>query len=1317
MAQRLAYLEAVVGADVTQFRKGMRDVRNEVGFLSETVQGLSGLGRSLTFTFTTPVLALGTAAINVASEFQASMYNINAIAGLTGSELDALGQRALEFGARTRGGANAAADALYTVFSAGLTNTEDAFRAMEVATYTAEAGLADMTTTTETLIAVMLSYGDTSEAMAWQTSDAITQMVAVGVGSMQEFSTALSSVIPTAAAAGMGFDELAADMAFLTQRGLSASRAGVSLNAAIEQMVNPTEAMSSAFGELGARGLPDLIDQFGSVNGAIEALIGTADGDLTTLYEMFNSRQARRAVGLFATDLEGWNAAIEDFYGSVDGATMRAWEEQMSSFSASWDLLTSAVEGAGIAIGQTLFPVLQPMIDGITDLILGITAVSPELLGMGAAFTVVAAAIPPLLWLLGSLISPFGLIVGAISAVVVAFANDFMGITTSIQNAVSGALTHIQPLIDIFNEIRDVIDSYTNASDLQETFFPTDNVVMPDPYDYITVTEPTSLWEIYESEGYSEHFSWDEFMDNAIANGWEGGAITPASDLRIDLTGTELEPVGVPSVSDDFLEVIDTEPRTVWEIAFEVVGNYMPTIQAELTRIWGVVRDWIDQRGAEFINGIRGWFTEGAGTNLYTAFTALLTGDFEGAINAVIPNMGTTVANAIGNWDLSQAFPRISASLNALFINVGDWLLSTGVPLLAQSAGFLAGRIGTLLYNAVQAAIGFFTSADTEAIGNYVDEGVVDPFVQGFNEATEGTEFGGLLADFELMMQELSDTLTEAADILDLDVTWDTLEEIGDSIGYFWNTISEADYTGISLVAFGIVAAFINLTNSIGNSFSSLLRGFADAVVYLMDGVTAATEGDWLGALQGLGGAFINLAFALLQIPAGIFDWFLNGLDQLMGYDMGNVSDWLEEMRLMLTGGGAGLTETDLDVPITLTPQFEFTGTMINGGLIAREATEIIQDELIGVSLSLNDIQLTYNGNAVSGLEMPDEIDFSQDTLTLVADIQNLQMSTNADERALGDMLYFALLEGMDAQDAGTFSQLVMGFDDIVIAPNGVVYELTDSGYVIVQDSTLTTDEDVTVETTGTTTIANTGETEMATDENGVPTVTIPQVNLSPVATAFSDDLLAGEDAQGIIDTQLVPLEDAWNAMFAADGEMAISFSTFSDDIATGWGAIDMSMQDTITTMNEDFPAAITGFDAHKSTLVTAMETIESAANEAKNEVQGLKGAIEGLLDLEGSISVDVTVSGSGADTDGTHKTGLGTVPYDGYVAELHKGEAVLTAKEAEAYRNSSIPSEITLSDSGRGNGGTTVNNVNIQGNQSVDDMLREFKRRGIKLK
>ena len=77
------------------------------------------------------------------------------------------------------------------------------------------------------------------------------------------------------------------------------------------------------------------------------------------------------------------------------------------------------------------------------------------------------------------------------------------------------------------------------------------------------------------------------------------------------------------------------------------------------------------------------------------------------------------------------------------------------------------------------------------------------------------------------------------------------------------------------------------------------------------------------------------------------------------------------------------------------------------------------------------------------------------------------------------------------------------------------------------------------------------------------------------------------------------------------------------------------------------------------------------------NLLDGLKKAWESIKtwftnawnSLFGNKSVDISANVSGGDVDGSHAGGLDYVPFDGYVAELHKGEQVLTAEEARDYK------------------------------------------------
>lgn len=76
------------------------------------------------------------------------------------------------------------------------------------------------------------------------------------------------------------------------------------------------------------------------------------------------------------------------------------------------------------------------------------------------------------------------------------------------------------------------------------------------------------------------------------------------------------------------------------------------------------------------------------------------------------------------------------------------------------------------------------------------------------------------------------------------------------------------------------------------------------------------------------------------------------------------------------------------------------------------------------------------------------------------------------------------------------------------------------------------------------------------------------------------------------------------------------------------------------------------------------------------------------------------------AEMDGSHRTGLREVPYDGYVAELHKGEMVLTAYEAKQYqKQGSFASGGTQS-----NTNITVNNYSPKALNEAES-ARQFKK------
>ena len=80
--------------------------------------------------------------------------------------------------------------------------------------------------------------------------------------------------------------------------------------------------------------------------------------------------------------------------------------------------------------------------------------------------------------------------------------------------------------------------------------------------------------------------------------------------------------------------------------------------------------------------------------------------------------------------------------------------------------------------------------------------------------------------------------------------------------------------------------------------------------------------------------------------------------------------------------------------------------------------------------------------------------------------------------------------------------------------------------------------------------------------------------------------------------------------------------------------------------------------------LKRSWESLDKWVSDAWNNLVG------GIGDFFGGIFGGDSASFS---IDGSHRNGLDYVPYDGYIAELHKGERVLTASEASRYGGTSI--------------------------------------------
>ena len=184
-------------------------------------------------------------------------------------------------------------------------------------------------------------------------------------------------------------------------------------------------------------------------------------------------------------------------------------------------------------------------------------------------------------------------------------------------------------------------------------------------------------------------------------------------------------------------------------------------------------------------------------------------------------------------------------------------------------------------------------------------------------------------------------------------------------------------------------------------------------------------------------------------------------------------------------------------------------------------------------------------------------------------------------------------------------------------------------------------------------------------------------------ATSTVEDMIAALDSQlEFMAEYAANLQEAMR--LGVDEGLIKELSDGSIESAKILAAIVEDGGENITELNDKLRAVQDGRIDFADELAKLQTGFEEKSSEIKDEAERLKNDLQSDfdgVDTSGIISrlqqvldkireinstpVNVNLGG----IDGSHAGGLYSVPYDGYIAELHRGERVLTAMEARAYR------------------------------------------------
>ena len=407
---------------------------------------LKSIGSSMQ-KFALPLALAGGASVKMALDFDKSMTKIKALVGIAGGKVDEMGHKVKKLALDTGVSSREAAEALFFITSAGIRGDE-AMKTLEMSLKGAASGLGETATIADLSTSAMNAYGS-GVLSATDATDVLTAAVRLGKLAPEELAGAMGSVIPIASNMGVEFHEVGAAMAAMSKTGTNASRAATQLNSILIGIQKPSDTAIESLGKLemsfneleAAVGEQGLMPTLAMLK---EKMAGTG----ITMKNLFDNQRAYKGV----LDLTGASMAdnikLADEMTRTQGATATAFKITAEAASFKFRKAVNAATETMTSLGQQLLvavvPAIQKLAGFIQNLWKRFKELSPTMQNLILAFGGLAIVLPTILTLVGSLIglfgallSPAGLIIGAVIGIAMAFYKYWDQIKTIIMGVIN----------------------------------------------------------------------------------------------------------------------------------------------------------------------------------------------------------------------------------------------------------------------------------------------------------------------------------------------------------------------------------------------------------------------------------------------------------------------------------------------------------------------------------------------------------------------------------------------------------------------------------------------------------------------------------------------------------------------------------------------------------------------------------------------------------------------------------------------------------------------------------------------------------------
>lgn len=636
MGSAIAYLEL----DTSKFSKGFASAYNDLkvfGDKSATAgqkfkgfsSALNTVGSGLAKGVTLPLLGVGTAAVKVASSFDSAMSEVKAISGATGTQFTQLRDKAIEMGAKTKFSATESAEAFKYMAMAGW-DTKDMLNSISGVMNLAAASGEDLGTVSDIVTDAMTAFGLAADG----TTKVLKNGYNVEVSNAEHFSDVLAEassrsntnvslmgatfkyVAPIAGAMGYSIEDTAVAIGLMANAGIKGEQAGTALRSTITRLVKPTKESGTAMDALGI----SVTNSDGSMK-SLDSILKQLRSSMSGLTEDQKASYAAILAGQEGMSglLAIVNASDEDYnklsesIANCTGASQEMADTMQDNLGGAVTLLKSALESAGITIGERLTPYIRELAEWITGLVEKFNSLSDSQQDLIVKIGLILTAIAPVMLIGSKVFSLLSSIIGIITTVGSALSTVFaFGLNATALSA-AGASTGVtmlagaigflaSPITLVIAAITALVAAFVIAYKKSETFRNFINSLVEDLKTFFTETVPQAF-EIFK-EKISEVFEnakqkIGEFKDKCqeiVQNVIEFFTVTLPQGIE------QFATVTIPSFVQNVITFLQELPNNLGNMVGEMLGHLYLFATSAI--------EWATTAIPEFINSVVTFFQE-----------------------------------------------------------------------------------------------------------------------------------------------------------------------------------------------------------------------------------------------------------------------------------------------------------------------------------------------------------------------------------------------------------------------------------------------------------------------------------------------------------------------------------------------------------------------------------------------------------------------------------------------------------------------------------------------------------------------------------